>query len=79
MRSVFGKINLLDLGKTIIVMFLGTVVTSVYGTIQSGSFPLDLNSWSHILEDSAQVSVGYLLKNWFSNSKGQFLKREIVK
>lgn len=68
-------INWKDVGKATIVFFTTSVATSIYNLISAGT----ALSWPAIklaLVTGAMGALGYFLKNFLSNSDGQFLTKE---
>lgn len=68
-------INWKDIGKATIVFFTTSVATSIYNLISAG----DALSWNSIklaLITGGMGALGYFLKNFLSNSDGQFLTKE---
>ena len=77
MKSVFGTINWLDIGKGFVVAIFSALITSVYQIIQAGT-PI-VFSWS-FFQPIVYVAVGsglaYLIKNVFTNSQGETFIKE---
>lgn len=73
MNSTFLNLNAQDLIKGLIMAVLGTVLTMVYDVVQTGSLTFD---WGHIATAAITTAIAYLLKNFISNSSGEFLKKE---
>ena len=73
--SKFLGLNISDAVKGIIMAFLAAVLTAVYAAISDGDWP----SKAELL-DSLRVgltaALAYILKNLFSNSDGEVLKKE---
>lgn len=75
MNSAFLKLNWKDLGKAVLVVFLFAALTPIQTMLGEGSFPT-------LAELGAAALVGlkaggaYLLKNLFSNSDGEPLKKD---
>ena len=73
--SNFGKLNLFDLGKGLIVAVIGAVLTAVLAIVQSGTLPT-LADLQKIGIVALTVGISYLLKNLFTNGDGQPLKKD---
>ena len=77
MKSTFGKLNWLDLGKGFVVANFSALITSVYQIIQAGT-PI-IFAWA-FFQPIVYVSVGaglaYLIKNVFTNSDGKTFVKE---
>jgi hypothetical protein len=71
--SAFMKINMLDLTKGLITAIFGAIGGFILPILQSGSF--DFN-WTTILKAAVAAAFGYLSKQLFTNSDGQFMKKE---
>lgn len=70
-----GTLSWKDVGKAIIMAFLGAFVTSVYTIIQDGHFPTGKEFGTAALM-GAGAAVAYLIKNIFTNSQDQFATKE---
>lgn len=73
MKSALFTLVSADLLKGLIVAVLTAVVSAIYTAIQAGGFPTD---WKPILLAAAGAGLAYILKNFLSNSDGQFMKKE---
>lgn len=71
----FLKLGMPDLLKGVIVAFLTALVTSVYTILQTGVLPT-LAELKVAAIAGLTAAVAYLIKNFFTNSEGKFLKRE---
>ena len=65
--SDFGKLNWLDLGKSLIVAFVAACLGVIYPVIQAGTFP-DWPMIQNALLVGLAGAVAYLLKNLFSGT-----------
>ncbi len=79
LQASFGKLNLHDIAKGFVLALITAILTPVVDMTHTGSFPVDWNSWSHILEGAGTVAGSYLIKNLLTNKDDQFLKRDISK
>ena len=78
MRSAFLRLNWRDLIKGLITAFFTAFITSVYELLTSG---VELN-WltiKPIVFTSIAAMLGYLIKNFFTNSEGNLFKPETKK
>ena len=73
MNSPFLNIDLKDFAKGLILAVLSSVLTIVYTTVQTGSLSID---WKLCLTTSLTSGIAYVIKNLFTNSKGQTFKSE---
>jgi len=76
MKSLFLKLKTNDFVKGLIVAMLAAIITSVYSLIQQGSLQMDWLTWKPIFLTAVGAGLSYIIKNFFSNSDGQFLKKE---
>ena len=65
-----------DIIKGIIMAVLGSIVTGLYTSVSAGAFPLDWAAWKPILIGGLGMGLTYIIKNFFTNSKDEFLKKE---
>jgi len=76
-NSVFGLINLKDVAKGLFVAVVYSVLAGVYASLQATPPHFPTPEEIKIIEISAAgVGVAYLLKNLFTNSSNQLLKKE---
>lgn len=73
MKSLFGKWNVNDLAKGLIMAVLAAVISVIKTTVESGSLHFD---WPTIGKYALVAATTYLTKNLFSNSKGDFAAKE---
>jgi hypothetical protein len=71
--SQLFKLNIEDLLKGLILTVLTSVVTVIYNTVNAGSLTFD---WHSIGITAITSGLAYLLKNYLTNSKGEFASRE---
>jgi hypothetical protein len=71
-----GKLSFKDIMKGFITAILSGALTGVYQVVQTGG---EVNPM--VLKSSGMVGVasgiGYLIKNIFTNSNDEFLKKEV--
>lgn len=72
MSKIF-TLNLSDFVKGLVMTVIGSVIGIFYSTVQSGSLTFD---WSIIKTTALSAALSYLLKNFFTNSNGEFGKVE---
>ena len=75
MKSTFLSLNFRDFVKAIIMVFISAFLTGLYQMLQK-DFAFDWVSLKPVLMSSIAAVVAYLLKNFFTNSKDQFLSKE---
>lgn len=73
MKSVFLSLNLQDFVKGLLLAVLTSVITIVYTSLQAGSLSFD---WKAIGTTALTTAIGYILKNFLTNSKDKFLSKE---
>ena len=71
--SSFFSLNSLDLVKGLITAVFGAIIGIILPIMQSGTWVFD---WKFIGQSAATAAVSYLFKQLFTNSDGQFLKKE---
>lgn len=71
-RSKIFRLNLRDIGKGIVTAIFSAIAMSVYQSIESKT-GIDVREIGQV---AASAGIGYLLKNLFDNSKGEFLSGE---
>jgi len=72
MNSDFLKLNLSDVIKGCIVSVITAILTALLPLLQSGQIP----EYKTLLFAGLTAGVSYLLKNLFTSSTGDFLKKE---
>lgn len=73
--SDFFKLNWRDIGKAVLMLFITSVLTTITEVIGTGSLPT-LSQIKTALLSGLIVSIGYIIKNVFTNSDGEALKKE---
>jgi hypothetical protein len=69
------KINLLDLGKGLLVAAIAAIGTALLPILESGALPTLANLQAAGIA-GLTAGIAYLLKNLFTNSSGTLLKKE---
>jgi len=69
-NSKLFSLALPDWFKGIVVAVLASILPIILPTIQAGSLTFD---WATIGKTAAAAFVAYILKNFFTNSQGQFV------
>jgi len=72
MKSGFGKLNVQDFFRGLIIAVLTALVTFLYNTMESGEL---IFNWKQIATTSLTAALAYIIKNYLSNSEGAFLKK----
>ena len=73
MQSEFGKLNLLDFGKGLLIAILTAIFAVIYTTVQAGSLTFDLKA---IGIAALSGGLAYISKNLLTNSNNQLLSEE---
>ena len=76
-NSKLFNLNWGDLGRGLLVAFLTAFLGGVLELLQTGVLPLTWVLLQPIVEISLAAGVSYLLKNLFTNSEGEILKKEL--
>ena len=74
--SSFMGLNVADVAKSVIMAFLGAFITGLYKFIELGTIPSAWAEWKPVVMAGAAAAIGYLIKNFFTNSEGQILKSD---
>lgn len=75
MGSVFGKINLKDLGKGLLIAFGTVILAGIVNAFNEGRLPT-LTELGSLAVAGLAAAGAYLLKNLFTNSSNELLKKE---
>lgn len=75
--SNFGKLDIQDLLKGMIVAVLAVVTSSLVVIFDAGHFPTTAE-WMSIAKIAGTAAVSYLLKNLFTNNTGDFANKDVV-
>lgn len=73
--SEFFDLNLKDLGKGLLIAVAGSILSGLYHILEVGGIP----TWPQIkviLLTGLGAGIGYLLKNWLTNSDNKLLTGE---
>ena len=75
MRSLFLSLNLRDFFKGLVLAVITAVITWAHEALQSGIL-FEQGSLKTIGMVALGAFLAYIIKNFFSNSKGEILTRE---
>lgn len=75
-KAKFLSLNWKDAIHGILVAFLGSLTYSVYDLLNSGKLPTTWADFKPILVSALVFTIGYIIKNFFSNSAGNFAQSE---
>ena len=73
MDSSFLTLNTRDFVKGLFIAVITAVITVVYTTIQTGTLSFD---WKTISTTALSAALAYIMKNLFTNSNDQLLKKD---
>lgn len=73
MNSTFLTLNSKDFLKGLVVAVITAVITIVYTSVQAGNLNFD---WKAIGVTALSSALAYIMKNLFSNSAGELLKKD---
>lgn len=76
MKAPLFKLNWRDFGHGLVTSVLGAMTVGVYQMINEGKLPTSAADLKTIGISAAGAGVGYILKNIFSNSAGNFAQAE---
>jgi len=76
MKSNFLNINWKDAVKGFVVAVVSAILTMVYEAIENGGLAWTWTYWQPIVLAGILAGIAYLLKNFFTNSNDQLLKKE---
>lgn len=66
------QVNKKDLGKSLILFTLTPLIMSV----ASGNIPMTIAATAPLLKAGVSAAAAYIVKNFFSNSENEFMKKE---
>lgn len=75
MQSGFFKLNIGDLGKSLGLLLLATVLQAVLTSIQQDGWHQIITTgfWATTADMDMKILAAYLLKQFFTDSDGKFL------
>jgi hypothetical protein len=73
MQSTFLTLGSKDFLKGLVLAVLTAVITIVYTSIEAGSLAFD---WKAIGMTALSSALAYIMKNLFTNSQGELLKKD---
>lgn len=71
----FGRLQLSDFVKSILLAAGANALISLYTIIQSGAWPTR-EDWADILQATVAFIISYIVKNLLTNNTGDFLKKD---
>lgn len=76
MKSNFLNLNLPDYVKGFILAIITALITGVYNALNNGGIEFTWIFFKPIVFTAVGAGLAYLIKNVFTNSNDQFLKKE---
>ena len=76
MNSNFLRLNWNDIGKGLLVAVLSACFTTLYAIVQTGG-AFGAAQWKLVGMAGVTAGLGYIVKNFCSNSKGDILTPEV--
>ncbi len=76
-RSMFKSLNANDFLKGLLLAFLTALFTGLIQLFEAGPFVFDWATFQPIVYAAVAAAISYLLKNFFTNSSGEILKKEL--
>lgn len=72
----FLQLGTKDLIKGLIVTIIATILTGVLTMLNVGEIPLTLSAWKPTLIAGIASGLAYIVKNFLTNDKDQFLLKD---
>lgn len=76
MNSLFLRINFADVGKGLLVAVFSAVLMFLYNLLQTQGLAFSGENLQELLKVALITLIGYLSKNFLTNSDNQFGKKE---
>ncbi len=76
-RSVYKALNVADLGKGLLIAFLTALFTGLIQLFEAGPFTFTWLTFQPIVYSAISAAMAYLIKNFFTNSTGDILTKEL--
>lgn len=75
-QSKLFSLNWKDGLKAILMAALGAAIMVLYTAIEPGGQGLNEYTWKEAALAALSAGLGYIIKNWLTNSKNEFGKKE---
>jgi len=79
MKAKLFKINFKDIALGSLMAFLSASLTGLYQLLSAGTLPSSFSEIKPVLIVGTAAFVAYIIKNFFTNSEGNLLKKENLK
>jgi len=76
-RSIYKSLNGADFLKGLLISFLTALFTGLLQLFEAGPFVMDWATFQPIVYAAVGAALSYIIKNYFTNSTGDLLKREL--
>ena len=76
-RSIYKSLNGADFLKGLLIAFLTALFTGLLQLFEAGPFMFDWPTFQPIVYAAVGAALSYIIKNYFTNSTGEILKREL--
>lgn len=75
-KAKFLTLNWKDAAHGVIVAFLGSLMYGLYDVLNAGKLPTTWAEFKPIIVSAIVFTLGYIIKNFLSNSAGNFAQTE---
>lgn len=75
-NSGLFSLGIRDVVKGFIMSMIASILTAALAVINAGTIPTDFASWKPTLVTGLAAGIGYVVKNFLTNSNDQFAKPE---
>ena len=76
-RSIYKSLNGADFLKGLLIAFLTALFTGLLQLFEAGPFVFDWPTFQPIVYAAVGAALSYIIKNYFTNSTGDLLKKEL--
>lgn len=76
-RSIYRSLNGADFLKGLLIAFLTALFTGLLQLFEAGPFEFDWVTFQPIVYAAIGSALSYIIKNYFTNSEGKILKKEL--
>ena len=76
-RSIYRSLNMTDFLKGLLIAFLTALFAGLIELFEAGPFTFTWLTFQPIVYSAVSAALAYLIKNFFTNSTGEILKREL--
>ncbi len=76
-RSIYKSLNGADFLKGLLIAFLTALFTGLIQLFEAGPFTFTWLTFQPIVYSAISAAMAYLIKNFFTNSSGDILTKEL--